>query len=314
MGLKITGLPSARRAMLMLAMLAMLSPANQIGRAVAAEAVDSAPVTIGETLTIASQVMQQERRVTVFLPLGYNADPEARYPVLYLIDGGLEQDYLHIAGTTVLNALWGRSQPVIVIGIETLDRRSELTGETTDPDLLKAYPTAGHARRFRRFVRDEVMPLVARRFRTTDVRGVIGESLAGLFIVDSALADPGLFQRHAAISPSLWWDRESLSKRAATMLDGPDGVPMLYLTIANEGDEMQQAYDRLVAALAAQEKPGARWCSEPRLDLTHATIYHSLSPRALQFLFPIPSADAPIEGFEPPCSGASTPTHHVPIG
>ena len=171
------------------------------------------PITIGETLTIDSAIMGAQRRISVYLPLGY-AKGEGSYPVLYLIDGGVEQDYLHVAGTTLLNALWGRSQQVIVIGVETQDRRRELIGQTEDAELLKEYPTAGEAMRFRRFIRDEVIPLAEARYRANGQRGVIGESLAGLFILETALEEPDMFQRHAAISPSVWWDDGRLSRRA----------------------------------------------------------------------------------------------------
>lgn len=259
------------------------------------------PVTIGETLTIQSAIMDQQRRISVYLPPNYAASDET-YPILYLIDGGVEQDYLHIAGTTLLNALWGRSLEVIVVGIETQDRRAELIGATASTDLLAEYPTAGHAAQFRRFIREEVIPLAEARYRGNGTSGVIGESLAGLFIVETALEEPDLFKHHAAMSPSLWWDDEALSHRAADLLAAQDSVPNLYLTIANEGGEMQTAYDRLVETLSAKASPSSTgWCSLPRPDLTHGTIYHAMSPQALQFLFPAPPSDYEIEGFEPPC-------------
>ena len=259
------------------------------------------PITIGETHTLASQSLAQDRVVNVYLPAGY-ATSGKTYPVLYLIDGGLDQDFLHITGTSALGALWARSQDVIVVGIATKDRRRELTGPTQDAALLKQYPTAGQSAKFRAFIRDEVMPLVAKSYRTSGQTGVIGESLAGLFIVETFLTEPDLFDHYAAISPSLWWDDQRLAKASAGLLNTPATNPhRLYLTIANEGAEMQEGVDRLVAALASSPKDKASWCYAPHHSQTHATIYHSVSPEALQYLFPTGVEQDPASGFDLSC-------------
>lgn len=283
-------------------MIRPLIPLFTIALACAAPAAaQPVPITIGETHTLASKPLAQERVVNVYLPAGY-ATSGKTYPVLYLIDGGLDQDFLHIAGTSALGALWARSQDVIVVGIATQDRRRELTGPTQDAALLKEFPTAGGSSAFRTFIRDEVMPMVAKTYRVSGQTGVIGESLAGLFIVETYLTEPDLFDHYAAISPSLWWDDERLAKASATLLAKPSAKPhRLYLTIANEGREMQTGVDRLTAALGASSRSGHRWCYAPRPDLTHATIYHSVSPEALQFLFPTMVEQDPKSGFDIPC-------------
>ena len=267
----------------------------------ASAAAQPVPITVGETHTLASKPLAQERVVNVYLPADY-ATSGKTYPVLYLIDGGLDQDFLHIAGTSALGALWARSQDVIVVGIATMDRRRELTGPTQDAALIKEFPTAGGSAAFRAFIRDEVMPMVAKSYRTSGETGVIGESLAGLFIVETYLNEPDLFDHYAAISPSLWWDDERLAKASAALLAKPTAKPhRLYLTIADEGREMQTGVDRLTAALGASSRSGQSWCYAPRPDLTHATIYHTVSPEALQYLFPTAVEQDPKSGFDLSC-------------
>lgn len=267
-----------------------------------AAATEGQTITIGETHRIVSRHLGEERVVNIYLPAGYE-DAAKRFPVLYLIDGGLDQDFLHIAGTSHLGGIWARSQPVIVVGIETKDRRRELTGPTQDAKLLAQFPTAGSSAAFRAFIRDEVKPFIERTYRTNGQDGVIGESLAGLFIVETYLAEPGLFDSFAAISPSLWWDEERLSRRAPELLAAQkDAAPRLYLTIANEGAEMQAGMDRLIAALAPR---GEKVCYAPRPKSTHGTIYHDVSPEALQYLFPTNVAHEPETGFVIACSKKS---------
>jgi len=257
----------------------------------------SQPITIGTSTTINSKPLGEMRTINVVLPPGYAKAPAKRYPVLYLIDGGVEQDLLNIAGPALNGGMWGRSAEVIVVGIETKDRRRELVGPTRDPELLKKYPTAGSSAKFRAFIRDEVKPLVDRSFRTNGEDAVIGESLAGLFIVE-----PALFDGYAAIDPSLWWDKEALSNLAAARIGARHKAHPLYLAIAKEQSEEPGAAARVTAAVRAA---GPRFCFNPRPDLTHATIYQQVSPQALQFLLP-PAEPAPAEfGFEVTCSQKS---------
>ena len=261
-------------------------------------AVAAAPIQIGVSHRVNSKPLGEMRVVNVALPASYAKAPTRRYPVIYLIDGGVGQDLLHVTGTVHLGALWGRSQEAIVVGVETKDRRRELVGPTRDPALLKKYPTAGKSAAFRAYLREEVKPLVAANYRTSGRDVVVGESLAGLFIVETYLAEPGLFGGYGAISPSLWWDEEALSKIAAGRIGKRQAGRPLYLTIADEGTTMQAGVDRVVTGLRGGAKG---WCYAPRPDLTHATIYHTVLPSALGFLLPPAEAPAPEFGFEVKC-------------
>ena len=283
-----------------LMLLALSCPLFAPGAAVAAPSAASSavsPITIGETRLVPF-ADGDVRQVNVYLPDGYSEGSQ-RYPVLYLIDGGLSQDFLHVAGTSALNAIWGRSLPVIVVGIESKDRRAELIGSPGNAAQHKQYPTAGQSAAFRAFLRDKVKPLVEASYRTNGDDGVIGESLAGLFIAETWLREPGLFGRYAAIDASLWWDDGALSKVAAGLLAAKQPRPPLYLTYSNEGPETAEAAQRVAAA------GGSLVCLAPREDLTHATAYHVLSPQALQFLFPTDNKHDPEWGFEVPCSKKS---------
>ncbi len=260
------------------------------------------PITIGLSHSIPSKPLGETRTINVVLPASYSKEPTKRYPVLYLIDGGIEQDLLHVAGAVHLGAMWGRSAETIVVGIETKDRRKELAGPTSDPELLKRYPTAGSSARFRAFVRDEVIPEVERSYRTSGHDTVLGESLAGLFIVETYLIEPALFDAYAAIDPSLWWDKEALSKTAAAKAGSGRNSPALYLGMAKEQSEAPGAMNLLARALQPRAKG---WCLATRPDLTHSTIYQQLTPQALQFLLPPSEPPAPEFGFEVQCSQKS---------
>src|SRR5690349_2797483 len=86
------------------------------------------PIILGFSYTLHSRDLGEDRLVNVVLPADYDKNKDARYPVLYLIDGGVAQDLVHVAGVVQLGAAWGRNADPIIVGIETKDRRRELTG------------------------------------------------------------------------------------------------------------------------------------------------------------------------------------------
>ena len=114
---------------------------------------------------------------------------------------------------------WGGGiRPLIVVGIESKDRKAELTSPSSDPGEQRDFPTHGSSDRFRQFMVDELKPLIEARYRTGGTDALMGESLAGLFVIDTLLQRPGEFDSYIAISPSLWWNRGRLAKDAPLLL------------------------------------------------------------------------------------------------
>lgn len=238
------------------------------------------PIVIGQSYRLDSRTMATPRTINVWLPPSYAAG-NRRYPVLYLIDGGVDQDFHHITGLVQLGSVNGTTRDVIVVGIETVDRRNELAFPTTDAKLKADYPTAGDSARFRRFIAAEVKPWVERSFRTDGMDTVMGESLAGLFVVETLLRQPALFDQYIAISPSLWWDHQSLLAAAPPMLPGTAGKT-LWLSVANEQGMGVAPFADLLRTNAPK---GLTWTFAPMPGETHATIYHGASMIALRQLF-----------------------------
>jgi len=256
-------------------------------------------ISIGESHTFFSQSLGEERTINVYLPPSYS-DASKKFPVLYVIDGGLDQDFMHVLGTSHLGAISARSQEMIVVGIATKNRQKELTPPTGDPELLEKYPQAGSSLYFRNFLRDEVKPFVARSFRINGTDAVIGESLAGLFIVETYLREPTLFGGYGAVSPSLWWDDKRLAREARKLLKGrkAEKSPPIYINLANEGGEMESGVDEFVDAI----KPLKNWCFAHFPRLTHDTIYNLTEASALQFLMPTGVEHPEESGFKVRCN------------
>ncbi|WP_233996686.1 alpha/beta hydrolase [Porphyrobacter sp. CACIAM 03H1] len=235
------------------------------------------PLTIGETVTV--EAIGAERQVNIVLPIGYAEEPDKQWPVVYLLDGGVTQDLMMGAGLERWNTIWGRSANAIIVGIETKDRQRELLPPTGDAAERTRWPTAGESAAFRAWIAGTVKPLIEARYRHDGTAFLVGESAAGHFVVETWVSAPGLFAGYAAISPSLQWDSEALSRRAP----GEGKRPPLYLSLADEGGATETGMMRLLATLP----PSQPYCfSDRRKELRHATALHGLLPEALQYLLP----------------------------
>lgn len=242
------------------------------------------PVPPHMTFTMESTALKETRRINVYTPPGYDAAGAARYPVLYMPDGGLQEDFPHVATTIDTAIKAGEMRPLILVGIENTERRRDMTGPTEVEEDRKIAPRVGGSAMFRRFIADELMPEVRRRYRTSDETAILGESLAGLFIVETFFLEPELFDTYIALSPSLWWNNEELVRKAAERLKGRPGLrATLYLASAE--DDIVPPIAQLAEVLRTNAPAGLRWQYKPRPDLKHATIYRGSSPQVLRELF-----------------------------
>ena len=253
-----------------------------------------------DSFTVNSAVLGEARRINVYFPPRYApkvylapdyAAGETRFPVLYLLDGGVQEDWPHVAATVDSAVRAGEMRPVIMIGIENTQRRRDLTGPTEVEADRRIAPRVGNSAAFRRFLGEELMPEVRRRFRAGGEAALMGESLAGLFVVETFLLQPEMFDTYIAYSPSLWWNGEALVRQADALLGTrPELRKSLYLSSADE-DNIAPAVARLAELLRTRNPSGLRWEYRPRPDLTHGTIYRAEMPRALRtWLAPVPAA------------------------
>ena len=243
------------------------------------------PLNIGETFTIQSGVLGETRRINVYLPPQYYSSSDARLPVLYMPDGGIGEDFLHVAGLVQVSAGNGTMRPFLLVGIENTQRRRDLTGPTENPEDRKIAPHVGGSAAFRRFLRTELMPAINSRYRTTKETAIMGESLAGLFVVETFFLEPELFDTYIAFDPSLWWNKAELVIRASERLRTNGTSPhTLYLTSSGE-PELARLTSQLAEILGKDAPVNLKWTYEPMPYESHATIYHPAALIALRRLF-----------------------------
>ena len=254
------------------------------GQKISTSSNNIAPLIIGETFTFNSKILKETRRINVYLPTVYKESPILRLPVLYMPDGGIAEDFLHVAGLVQVSVGNETMRPFLVVGIENTERRRDVTGPTENEKDKKIAARVGGSQAFRKFIREELMPQVKRRYRTTDETAIVGESLAGLFVVETFLLEPDLFDTYIAFDPSLWWNDHKMVDGAATRLRAnPTLNKTLYL--ASSGDDTEEFTQKFADALNENAASGVHWDYEKMPDEKHSTIYHPAALRAFRALF-----------------------------
>ena len=243
------------------------------------------PLTIGGTFQIDSVALDEQRTINVFLPPGYGQAKDQQFPVMYMLDGGLGEDFLHIAGLLHISALNGTMHPFILVGIENTERRRDLTGPTEVASDREIAPRVGGSAAFRRFIAEELIPRIERDYRCTEHRAVVGESLAGLFVIETLMRQPDLFDTWIAVDPSLWWNDEFLLKHHSELLSqGNRRQDRLFLATTVD-TPISQASARLHESLSQSGKLGELTLL-PLPGESHASIYHPAAILAFRALFP----------------------------
>jgi len=236
-----------------------------------------------DTLMLPSRALDETRRINVHTPPGYAASDTARFPVLYMPDGGLDEDFPHVVNTVDSLIALGAIRAVIVVGVPNTERRRDLTGPTRVRSDSAIAPRIGGSAAFRRFWREELVPAIDAHYRTTSERSIVGESLAGLFIVETFLREPTIFDRYIAFDPSLWWNHGALVDSAKELLAARKASSPQHrsLYIAASRDDIGKQAARLASTLRASAPRGLELKFDARPDLTHGTIFRALLPAAL---------------------------------
>lgn len=252
------------------------------------------PFSIGVIDEFQSEILHEKRTLNIYLPQGYNPKDSLRYPVIYLLDGSADEDFIHIAGLVQFYSFeWiATVKKSIVVGIANIDRERDFTFPTTLQKDKERFSTSGHSAKFMDFIEKELQPYLEKEYKTTKENTLIGQSLGGLLATEILLKRPQLFQQYIIVSPSLWWDNGSLLKLNSTVLNQNSKEAIrVYLAVGKEGltpteiPRVMEVDANLLAERLSEAKNSNLTVHFDYLPLeNHATILHQAVMNAFQFL------------------------------
>ena len=244
-----------------------------------------------------SNYLPNDRDVIVYVPPGYDEEPQRTYPVLYLHDGQnlFDGETSYVKGRTwmvlehadgAIEA--GEAEPLVIVGIyNTGDRRlAEYTHE------YNWQMGGGEANRYGDLLTQELMPWIAEQYRVRHERestGMGGSSLGALVSLYLGLRYPQIFGRLALLSPSVWWNHKSILGYLNEHSPQVWERPRIWLDVGeHEGQRTLRDVEHLARRLKANGwRPGDTMHFERVHEGTHdeASWAGRVRPM-LRFLFP----------------------------
>ena len=177
-----------------------------------------------------SRLMDEKRDFMVYLPPRYEAEPDRRYPVLYLQDGQnlfdpdtsfIPGKYWRVGETADQLIMAGAIAPLVIVGIYNTGRyRINEYTHIEDKRL-----GGGRADAYGQMLVEELKPLVDHRYRTlpgSENCGLGGSSLGGLVSMYLGLRYTRVFGKLAAMSPSVWWRNRAILKTVTQIKRKPE--------------------------------------------------------------------------------------------
>lgn len=254
------------------------------------------PLIIGHIEQIYSNILGEKRTLNIYLPKGYDKKDSLKYPVIYVLDGSIDEDFLHIVGIVQYNNFsWINRVPTsIVVGIANVDRRRDFTGPTHFEIDKKHAPTGGGSAKFIQFIEQELQPFINKKYKSNNQKTITGQSLAGLLATEILFTKPYLFDKYIIVSPALWWNDGSLLKTNPEILSNRFNRPIsIYIGVGKEG--LTPGLDNHVMEvdanlLYAKIKQGKSKTVKTYFDYlpneNHATVTHPAVFNAFRLLYP----------------------------
>jgi predicted alpha/beta superfamily hydrolase len=207
-------------------------------------------ITIGKRYSVYSKILNEKRTYSVYLPPSYRSNPNKKYFVAYVLDGGRNK-FLEVTGIAQsMNSIPDLKMQIpelIIVSIENTDRTRDFTPTHSlnylDADNIAAFNSSGGAKAFTQFIGKELMPQINSSYRTQSKNLIIGHSLGGLFAINCLLESPELFNYYILIDPSWFWDHNYVGRRTREILKTKaDLKGRVFIALANNMQEDNRHY------------------------------------------------------------------------
>ena len=246
------------------------------------EILDKQPFSIGDEVTLYSKTYKDERILNVYLPASYGKNDDASYPVIYLLDGSKNEAFVHIAGLVQFGSRADINMlpESIIVGIANTDRNRDLTYPTTNEADKAEFPTSGGSKKFIQFIEEELQSFMFQNYKVSSQKTIIGHSFGGLLASEILYKKPYLFDNYIIVSPSLWWDNQSLLKGT---LKEEIAEKNIFIGVGNEAEVMQTTAKALFeqVKIISSNKVHFQFFEKQ----THSDVIHLATYNAFEKLF-----------------------------
>lgn len=240
-------------------------------------------VSHGESLSIRSEILDEDRSFRVWTPPEYRHGGLA-YPVLYVLDGDVH--FHHAASSVQFSARYIRVPEMIVVAIDHPNRSRDLVPVPDTTFAADGTMNVGRPR-FLKFLTEELQAYVASNYRTEPFDVLFGHSLGGLFAVSAFVEAPDAFEATIAVSPSLYWRDSLVVSQMAEVLGGTSvNNRFVYLALAGgEPPNIAVSTGALKTVLEQHSPDWLRWSWGEFERENHVTVPYDALHHGLRAIF-----------------------------
>jgi predicted alpha/beta superfamily hydrolase len=228
--------------------------------------------------SLKSEILNQNRMLSVFLPDGYYGR-NVKFPVIYVLDAdGRDQ---HIVPTARFLFVNNKMPKAIIVGVYNIDRNHDFL-----PDSSKNAPTGGGADKFLLFFKDELIPYINKNFKTEPYKVLVGHSYGGLFAMYALLNDPDLFNSYIAIDPSFWYKKQMLVNSAETKFhEVKNWDKTVFITGRQGGGMKDMGITAMEKVLKSSAPTDLNWKIAEYSDEDHGSVPFKSAYDGLRYIF-----------------------------
>ena len=197
-----------------------------------------------------SKFLPKDRDIVVWMPPGYKAETEKRYPVLYMHDGGNVFVLWRLDEIAEKLIASKEIEPLIIVGVPHGGTQEDRFNELT-PTRVRGQGGKGDL--YGRMLVEELKPAIDLDYRTLAGPGdtaVGGTSLGGLASLYLGLKHPGIFGNLVVMSPSVWWDNRVIVRDIKALKAKPS--LRIWLDVGTEEGGMRVPVKELRDALVSK--------------------------------------------------------------
>ncbi|WP_309362796.1 alpha/beta hydrolase-fold protein [Sphingobacterium sp.] len=253
-------------------------------------------IAIGVKTPLQSDILKEERNLLISVPEGYEDGQKTSYPVIYILDGETNFNYLSSMYHYLSREPFGILPQAILVGITNTDRTRDLTPTATAKEKAfsgkrqAGFKGSGGNAAFMDFISKELFPFIEKNYRSNGFKVLIGHSFGGLAAINNLLEAP-LFNAYIANDPSLWWDSELLIRKSENTQQDFKGI-RLFLAQANNArvrnvkdDEHEIAIGKFKTLLEQGRLANLQWKYAFYEEDDHGTVPLPGNNDGLRFIF-----------------------------
>ena len=188
-----------------------------------------------------------KRPVLIYTPENYDEGHETDYDVIYVFDSqsrasfDLVHSLLHFA-----LQLPNNDRQYIVVGVANPNhweieyhRNNDFLPVPQHWEINSPY--YGSVDKFKKFLKEELMPYIDSNYHTSGRNAGIGHSLGASFVID-AMAQDDMFDDIIAISPNMAWDQDYYANKIKNFDLAGSRPRFIALSMGNEGLDTDTSY------------------------------------------------------------------------